>query len=42
VLAASEPQQPCKHYTGPIRPLLYREGIRRLKRAGILNQGVSS
>jgi hypothetical protein len=28
---------PCRHYTGPIRHLLYREGLRRLRRAGLLD-----
>jgi len=38
-LACSEPDHPCKHYTGPIRHLMYREGMRRLVRAGILEKG---
>jgi hypothetical protein len=35
-LTCSKPEQPCKHYTGPIRHLMYREGMRRLVRAGLL------
>lgn len=27
---------PCRHYTGPIRDLMYREGMRELLRAGFL------
>jgi len=29
------PRMPCVHYTGPIRHLLYREGIRELIRMGL-------
>lgn len=35
-LAASTPAEPCKHYTGPIRHLMYREGMRRLRKLGML------
>ena len=28
---------PSRHYTGPLRPLMYREGIRELVRKGILS-----
>lgn len=27
---------PCRHYTGPVRHLMYREGMERLKRQGFL------
>jgi hypothetical protein len=32
----ARPAIPCRHYTGPIRHLLYGEGIRRLVRTGFL------
>jgi len=32
------PRLPCVHYTGPIRHLLYREGIRELIRMGLLGR----
>lgn len=32
------PRLPCVHYTGPIRHLLYREGIRELIRMGLLDR----
>ena len=31
------PGAPSRHYTGPIRQLMYREGIRRLVKGGFLN-----
>jgi hypothetical protein len=36
-LASATADQPCKHYTGPIRHLMYREGMRHLVRMGILS-----
>lgn len=30
------PRVPCRHYTGPIRHLMYGEGVRRLVREGFL------
>ncbi len=36
-LGKQRPGAPCRHYTGPIRHLLYREGIRRLRQAGLLD-----
>jgi len=33
---------PCRHYTGPIRHLMYSEGIRRLVRNGFLNELAST
>jgi hypothetical protein len=32
-----EPTPPCRHYTGPIRHLMYSQGVRYLVRLGILN-----
>lgn len=35
-VAHARPTSPCRHYTGPIRHLMYRQGIRHLVRSGIL------
>ena len=31
-----DPRDPCRHYAGPMRPLMYREGLRELVEKGFL------
>ena len=39
-MGALRPDQPARHYTGPLRPLFFREGIPALVTAGVLRERI--